>query len=102
MTLQPWAAILQRVAGNAVPAARVGAKNGVEGELAIVCLCEGAITLPEFVRIALGLIPGDPIQMDQDEDQIVLRRATPPHEARARHRSRPAPVIALPRPLPAD
>ena len=63
---------------------------------------EGAITLPEFARIALGLRPGDPIRMEPQAGDLVLRRATPPHQERVRHREHPAPVIALVRPLPAE
>ncbi len=56
---------------------------------------DGRVTLPEFVRIHLGLLPGDPVLIVEEENRLVISRATPPHNVGSRH-GRPADVRALP------
>ena len=64
-------------------------------ELAIVRVRDGSVALPEAARVALGLIPGDPILMLPCADGLVLKRARPRAEEMGRHRAHPAAVIEL-------
>lgn len=77
-------------------ARRWGERGGwSEGQLAIVCVRDGSIALPEAARIALGLIPGDPLLWLKCEEGLMIKRATPRHEELGRHRAHPAPILTL-------
>jgi len=56
-------------------------------------LLNGRVDLPEAVRAALQLIPGDRLSMVQTGDSLVLTRVTPPPALTAPHRHRPARLL---------
>ena len=68
--------------------------------MAVVEVVEGRLTLPEEVRVLLGILPRDPLVLRREGDHMVAFRATPPRAAGALRRPVRATVRRL-RPGPA-
>lgn len=56
-------------------------------------VCDGRITLPESIRAAFELLPGDPMVYNVRGSELVLTRATPPRSALPPRSRRPGRVL---------
>lgn len=65
--------------------------------LARASLVDGRVRIPDSVRAALAILPGDPMlfAVDEDADAIVLSRLLHPAASTAPRRAVPAQVLPL-------